>query len=68
MLWETLSTGIGVSSMALTMVQGTAYFILVFMGYSLFGVDEVFMQHLQLILLCLACLMKKQELLLVFIK
>ena len=38
MLWGTLSTGIGVSLMALTMVQGTAYFILVFIGYSLFGV------------------------------
>ena len=38
MLWGTLSTGIGVSLMALTMVQGTAYFVLVFIGYSLFGV------------------------------
>lgn len=37
MLWGTCLSGIGIGLMALTMVSGTAYFVLVFIGYSLFG-------------------------------
>ncbi|MGY3778954.1 MFS transporter [Isobaculum melis] len=37
MLWGTISSGVGIGLMALTTVTGTAYFVLVFIGYSLFG-------------------------------
>jgi DHA2 family multidrug resistance protein-like MFS transporter len=37
MLWGTCLSGIGIGLMALTMISGTAYFVLVFIGYSLFG-------------------------------
>ncbi|WP_430611364.1 MFS transporter [Enterococcus sp. DIV0876] len=37
MLFGALISGIGVALMALTMVQGMAYLVLVFIGYSLFG-------------------------------
>ncbi|EOH93305.1 hypothetical protein UAW_02553 [Enterococcus haemoperoxidus ATCC BAA-382] len=37
MLWGTILSGTGVGLMALTMITGTAYFVLVFIGYSLFG-------------------------------
>lgn len=38
MLLGTVITGLGVGLMTLTMVEGSAYFILVFVGYSLFGI------------------------------
>ena len=38
MLIGTVINGIGISLMALTMVEGSLYFALVFIGYSLFGI------------------------------
>lgn len=37
MIWGTLLSGIGVAFMTLTMFTGTTYFVLVFIGYSFFG-------------------------------
>lgn len=37
MLWGTILSGVGIGLMALTVVTGIAYFVLIFIGYSLFG-------------------------------